>query len=305
MKVLHVIDNYNIGGIQDFIFSLHKHSKFLHHGRGALGSLAPEMLEHGFTFNPASLKGYDVMVGHTVGGWSYDDTFTEAKNAGLKTVEVMHSPHSSPTNPILVDGFVGVSQEAVNLNPQFKNRIKIYPFANNVSPAKDNSKREYIGRVSRVVPEKCPDVFARIADSLKGYKFILGGDGSMLDYIKSKKIPNLEFSGMVRDFNGFFAKLKIFAFPTRDECCSVSVAMAQAAMVPAVVQDIAPLRETTGGYALFANSMTDFCFKIVNLWDCPIEAHELACEAFVWAEKNFSPAVVCENWENYLTEIVG
>src|SRR5258708_16151315 len=113
MNILHRIDATNIGGIAELILRLHMHDKANHHAVWAYpGSMEKIMTDQGliqWDSVPEHLlneKFFDVCVGHTVGGWSYDDTFDWAKSHGMKTVEVMHSIHKSPTNPSFVDGFI-------------------------------------------------------------------------------------------------------------------------------------------------------------------------------------------------------
>lgn len=303
MKVLHIIDNYGTGGIQELIFNLYKYSAFQHSGVGAAGSLSDEMMSRGFVRSDTLLPGFDVVCGHTVGGWKYDDTFRLARSMGMKTVEVMHSICHSPTDPSLCDGFIAMSELARFENLHMPNTTAIYAMANAVSPVAYNPAG-VIGRVSRVVEEKRPDVFVRLAGRFPQYKFLLAGYGNMLEQLKSRATPNVEFTGMVRDFQGVLSRMKLFVFPTKDECCCMSVAMAQSAGLPCIVQDIPALRETTGGYATFASSEDEFASAISAFLEDQRPFMELAELARGWSGV-FSPSYVCNKWEQYLEGVCG
>jgi Glycosyltransferase len=303
MKVLHVLDNSNRGGIQENIFRLYKNSKHEHGFWAADGSMAGEMRQAGMKLwngAPPEEEKYEVMVGHTVGGWSYHDTSGWARSRDMKVVECMHSVCRSPTPPEDVDGFIALSDMALNVNRQMPNAIRIY----GIVEVPENPKTgDSIGRLSRLVDEKRPQDFSIIANNFRKEKFILGGDGPMYDQLKQDSPMNMTMIGWVRDFPEFFSKLKLFVFPTRDECCCISVAMAQVCGIPCVVQDIPALRETTGGFALFAGGVPEFASRVQEYLNNPQSFEEMAENGRKWAVENFGVPGTVGAWDSYLETI--
>lgn len=301
MKILHCLDTSNIGGIQNLILLLHLNSRHEHSFWAADGSMAPEMRSLGMLLwdgGPPKYD-YDLAFGHGVGGWSYDDTFDFLHSNGVKCVEVMHSNHVALTNPSKVDGFVSMNRITDNINSYMPNHVCIYPLIDiKGTPIHRGNK---IGRLSRIVNEKRPQEFLEIAKCFPNEQFIMAGDGAMKDDLERRKPANLEMIGMTRDFYDFYAKLKIFVFPTNDECNSTSVAMAQASGVPVVCQDIPSLRETTGGFAYYANTIGEFVERINYLLDRPDELERLSKFGSQYARHAYN---TIEQWDSYAETIV-
>jgi len=297
MNILHCLDNLNLGGIQEMVYRLFLHSLDHHAWWAADGSFSPELRRAGMVIwngGPPREAQYDICVGHTVGGWSYRDTFLWAKERGMKTVECMHSNARSPTPPDLVDAFVALNHIALHLNPHMARRQVIYGIAD-VGAARRNAQGS-IGRLSRLVDEKRPQDFLALANRFPSENFVLAGHGPLYHQISVMASGNLTLLGQVRDFASFYSGLKLFVFPTRDECCCISVAMAQMAQVPVLCQDIPPLRETTGGHAQFASTDDQFARGIETFLDNPQPYWEVADQGWEWAKQNFSPSVVVDQW---------
>lgn len=301
MRILHCLDNSNIGGIQGLILNLHENSIHDHEFWAADGSMAPYMRSRGMLLwnsGPPTGRVYEVVVGHTVGGWSYQDTFRWARQRGAKTVEVMHSNATSPTPPGLVDAFVSLNRIADGMNPNMPNRSTIYGI---VEAGKFTGGRgERVGRLSRLAGEKRPQDFVTIASRIPEAKFVMAGDGPMFSLLRSQAPPNLEMVGNVTNFPAFYGGLRLFVFPTQDECCCISVAMAQAAGIPVICQDIAPLRETTGGFAFFASSVEGFVETArYALFDPGGQAlaEEYAQHGLDWAVRMFGVEETVGRWD--------
>lgn len=303
MRILHNLDNSNRGGIQENILRLYKHSRHSHSFWAADGSMAGEMREAGMVLwngGPPEGEHYDVVVGHTVGGWNNHDASRFSRNRGAKFVEVMHSNCRTPTDPGDCDGFIALNDITLRLNGHMPKAIRIYGI---VEIPETIIKGDSIGRLSRLVDEKRPQDFLIIASAFRGEKFILGGDGPMAEQLKHDSPMNMTMSGWVRDFPGFFSKIKLFVFPTRDECSCVSVAMAQICGIPCVVQDIPPLRETTGGFALFANDVPDFASHVSRFLANPESYQEMAENGRLWATQNFGVPGTVGTWDDYLENL--
>lgn len=300
MRVLHLLDNSNIGGIQEFIGRLYKASSHTHEFWAADGSMAPILRSWGMVLWSGAPPewDYDIVMGHTVGGWSHDSIFGFLREKGIKTIEVMHSNATSPTSPSLVDMFISVNNIALGMNQKFQGGRRIYPFVDTAS-FKPNEHGNKIGRLSRLVREKRPHDFTEIARQFSGEQFIMAGDGDLREELERTKPDNLEMAGWVRDFPNFYNQLKLFVFPTQDECASCSVAYAQAAGVPIICQDIPQLRESTGGYARFATNRDDFIAQIREFLKDPAW-YPFVGEARDWVDKNFNNI---NEWDNLVTEV--
>ncbi len=312
LNILHTIDVFHTGGIAELILNFHMYDRKNRHDVWCYdGTLSDEARRKGLVIwngaPPQELQDshyYDVVVSHTVGGWNHRDIFTWAKERGARTIEVMHSPAVSPTPSELVDGFVALNNIALSLNRHMPNAVCIYGI---VPPDLFLVKRSgnLIGRLSRLADEKRPQDFLELARRFPNEMFVLAGDGQMYNQLFSSTSANLVMPGMLRDFPAFFAQLKLFVFPTRDECCSISVAMAQAAGIPVICQDIAPLRETTGGHAKFATGHEDFMKRVDEFFD-PNQTgnwHHMANHARDWAWQNFSHVEVIKKWRNLFSTL--
>lgn len=301
--VVHCLDQLGIGGIQEMGFNLFKRSRHLHAwwvvARG--GTFEPEMERAGMPIltDPSGLD-VDVLVGHTVGGWSYDEKFTWARSYGVKTVEVMHSNANSPTNPSLVDAFIGVSETAAKMGIAnwFKSACIYPPIIAEFKPRRRERPR-VVGRLSRLAPEKSPVVFAEVAARFPRLHFVLAGDGPERGRIEAANLPNLQTPGWVRDFPAFYFHTDLFLFPTRDECNCVSVAMAQLAGAPVICQDTPALRETTGGNAYFVrggvNEFSDALLFALNNWGHFLG---LAEAGRAWSESRYGLKETIGKWDD-------
>jgi glycosyltransferase involved in cell wall biosynthesis len=300
MNILHNLDNSNRGGIQEMILRLYTWSRHRHDFWAADGTMAEQMRRAGMVLwngGPPDGAEYDVVVGHTVGGWSNNNTADWAHERGARFVEVMHSIATSPTDPSRLDAFVSVSILADQRNQQIApaRRHVIYPPVNVMALEVPAGRDGLIGRLSRLAHEKRPREFGLLAREFPQRKFVIAGDGPALSSIDPA--DNLYFSGWVTDLPGFYSQLSLFVFPTQDECNCVSVAQAQAAGVPVICQDIPALRETTGGFATFCNSHDDFVQAIHAHLDNPYQFREQTALAQAWAQRMYDYPITVGAWD--------
>ncbi len=310
MRILHSLDNSHRGGIQEFIFSLYSMSKHEHQFWAADGTMAGEMRAAGMRLwnrdsgdNPTPDDKFDVVIGHTVGGWSHHNLAGWAREHGAKIVECMHSPASSPTPAEDLDGFVAVGESALSPNRHMPKAVCIYPPLD-VSSFKQEVRGSAIGRMSRLVDEKRPIDFVVLANSFRSERFLLAGDGNQFSYLRDQNIPNVSMVGWIRDFPDFYSKLKLFVFPTRDECNSMSVARALASACPLIVQDTGSLRETTGGFAWYARDVPEFATRIQAFLNDP-QGYNLVPQALQWAWDHYDKLVTVDRgWDPYLESML-
>jgi len=310
LKVLHLLDNSNLGGIQELILRLHLYSRHWHDFHAADGSMAAELLARGMVLwhEPVPLAAYtqyDVVVGHGVGGWSYDDSFGVAHRMGHKTIEVMHSIARSLTDPKSADGFIALSDLALARNKHMPRAQRIYvPVETHKFPYPKPDWPLAIGRLSRLAEEKEAWRLVPIAAHFPKEQFLIAGDGPDRERIALFAPLNLQLVGTMRDLHEFYARLKLFVFPTRDECCSAAVAQAQAANLPVICADIPALRETTGGYATFCRSDFDFVNAIQGYLDHPDPYWRMAALGYRWAQDQFSIERTVGAWDAYLEGLI-
>lgn len=304
MNILHVVDSWNLGGIGELVRNFQIHSQHQHNVKGYRGTMTSYLEEVGCQcWEGVPPETHNILIGHTVGGWSHENLFAWAKVRGMKTVECMHSIHASPTPPELVDAFVGMSNLATQANPQMTNRQTIYVIVN-VDDFQREGSRNKIGKLCRLVAEKGPMEFVEIARAFPDEQFVLAGDGPLMGQIQAMRPPNLELLGMIRDFPAFYATLKLFVYPTKDECCSASVAMAMSAGVPIIVQNIPALKETTGDNAGFATTHDEFVSLVRYVLDHPKSGKLVAEGGLDWARDHFDVPVTIGVWDALVDKLV-
>lgn len=309
MRILHTLDNSNRGGIQELILNLHKYSHNQHEFVAADGSMANEIREAGMMLYNGSVAAgaeFDVVVGHTVGGWSGEGSAQFARERGAKFVECMHSIYHSPTPPEVCDGFIALSDLALEQNQNMPNGKRIYGILDGSKFGMTGVEDGPIGRFSRLAQEKGVMEFAILARNMPDYLFVCGGEGAMLGELMAIKPANLYFPGWITDKPKFLSKLGLFVFPTHDECCCMSVAQAQMAGVPVICSMLPALAETTGGNAVFCESLPAMSGAIDRYFQDSSFRSELLYMAEMgrkWAFRNFDKSVTIKAWDRYIEEL--
>jgi glycosyltransferase involved in cell wall biosynthesis len=314
LKVLHNLDHNNYGGIPEMIFTIYKHSKFQHDFWSARGTMAPELESAGMVLLPGGpdpWEQYDILVGHGVGGWSYDGGFDYARSKGLRTIEAMHSPHISLTHPDLVDAFVSLGPMPDRYNQHMLNRRVIYtPIDTEKFYQREDAS--LIGRLSRLVEDKNPRPFLDVARRFPGEQFVIAGGRGVAaaeredyyDLLKASASPNVTFSGYVRDFPEWYSHLKLYVYHTRDECCCASVNMAMCAGIPVICHDHPSLRVTTGGNAVFCATDSDFNDAVDRFLSEPAPFKEMAQSGKQWARAHCNLEATVGEWDRLCESLV-
>ena len=313
MRILHNLDNSHYGGIQEMILTLHKFSRHKISFWAYDGTMAPEMRGAGLELLPSGpvWENYDVLVGHGVGGWSYDGGFAHARSKGLKTIEVMHSNAMSQTNPALVDAFVSVSPLADRLNQHMPNRSVIYgPIDDRFLHECQRPDANKIGRLSRLVEDKNPRPFVELARRFPGEDFVLAGgkiasgeNETYYNFIAASAPSNLTMVGYVRDFVEFYSHLKLYVYHTRDECCCMSVNMAMIAGVPVICLNLPQLQETTGGFATYC-AESEFVDAIDAFLSNPTPFKDKAEWGKIWAKNHAGLEATVGVWDTLCESLV-
>ena len=314
MNIVHSLDVGHFGGITEAILTIRKFSRHNIDFWGYEGTMADEMRASEMkilTGGPDPWEDYSIIVGHGVGGWSYDGTFAHARSKGLKTIEYIHSNASSQTRPDLCDAFVGVSPLVDRLNQHMPNRRVIYgPIDDRFLYGCQRPDADQIGRLSRLVEDKNPRPFVELAHRFPSEKWTLAGGKiasaeteGYYNMIAASAPPNLTMVGYVRNFVEFYSHLKLYVYHTRDEANCMSVNMAMIAGVPVICQYFPQLVETTGGFCSFCNE-NQFADEIDRFLVNPAPFKEKAIAGREWAVAHAGLKATVGVWDDLCDSLV-
>ena len=121
-----------------------------------------------------------------------------------------------------------------------------------------------IGHMGAFTEEKGQDVLAAAAallrQSLLQAKFVLAGEGPLLNDIRRRAPENVRFPGFVPDRSAFFSSLDLFVMPSRSEAWGLAALDAMAHGVPVIASDVGGLSEIVepgnGGWLVPAGDPT-------------------------------------------------
>ena len=104
-----------------------------------------------------------------------------------------------------------------------------------------------IGHMGAFTPEKGQDVAvaaaALLQHSLPRARFVLAGEGPLLETTRASATENINLPGFVSDRAEFFASLDVFIMPSRSEAWGMAALEAMAHGVPVIASDIEGLAE--------------------------------------------------------------
>ena len=100
-----------------------------------------------------------------------------------------------------------------------------------------------VGHMGAFTPEKGQDVLVEAARALPDVRFVLAGEGALLEELKQSAPSNVSFLGFVADKAEFFAGIDVFAMPSRSEAWGLAALEAMAHGVAVIASDIQGLRE--------------------------------------------------------------
>ena len=116
------------------------------------------------------------------------------------------------------------------------------------SPRAGHTEGEFvIGHMGAFTAEKGQDVAvaaaALLESSLGRARFVLAGEGPLLETIRASAPENVTLPGFVSDRAAFFASLDVFIMPSRSEAWGMAALEAMAHGVPVIASDIGGLKE--------------------------------------------------------------
>jgi len=104
-----------------------------------------------------------------------------------------------------------------------------------------------VGHMGAFTAEKGQDVAvaaaALLQSSLPRARFVLAGEGPLLENVRANVTKNVTLPGFVSDRAAFFASLDVFIMPSRSEAWGMAALEAMAHGVPVIASDIGGLAE--------------------------------------------------------------
>jgi glycosyltransferase involved in cell wall biosynthesis len=100
-----------------------------------------------------------------------------------------------------------------------------------------------VGHLGAFTREKGQDVVVEAARELPHVRFVLAGEGALLEELKRSAPKNVVFPGFVTDAAGFFAGIDLFVMPSRSEAWGLAALEAMAHGVPVIASNIQGLAE--------------------------------------------------------------
>jgi glycosyltransferase involved in cell wall biosynthesis len=116
------------------------------------------------------------------------------------------------------------------------------------APRTGHSGDEFVvGHMAAFTAEKGQDVAVAAAtllqSSLPHARFVLAGDGPLLENVRANAPQHVTLPGFVSDRAAFFASLDVFIMPSRSEAWGMAALEAMADGVPVIASDIGGLGE--------------------------------------------------------------
>lgn len=100
-----------------------------------------------------------------------------------------------------------------------------------------------VGHLGAFTKEKGQDIAVAAARLLPDVRFILAGEGPLLEELRTTAPSNVEFPGFIADLAKFFAQIDLFVMPSRSEAWGLAALEAMAHGVPVIASDIQGLAE--------------------------------------------------------------
>jgi glycosyltransferase involved in cell wall biosynthesis len=100
-----------------------------------------------------------------------------------------------------------------------------------------------VGHMGAFTREKGQDVLVEAARRLPHVRFVLAGEGPLLEALKRSAPKNVSFPGFVSDAAAFLAGIDLFAMPSRSEAWGLAALEAMAHGVPVIASNIQGLAE--------------------------------------------------------------
>lgn len=142
-------------------------------------------------------------------------------------------------------------EKELNTNYKIKNTTTVFNGINvdklkEVSDAKDQLgiKEDFvIGTCGRIETVKNHKYLLEQAEKLKEIRFLIAGNGSLLEDLKKKAPSNVTFLGHQNDLSLFFSAIDIFCLPSKNEGLPLSILEAYFYNKPVFSTDVGNIKE--------------------------------------------------------------
>jgi len=219
----------------------------------AASALAERASAVGFTVLAKCPRTGDIVHAHS--GRAHNLVVRATLGASITRVVTRHVAFT-PRHPMIhrlkytrtCDGIIAVSAAVRNVLTEAgipAQRIEVIHTGIDLpaEPAHRPHKGFAVGHMGAFTREKGQDVAIAAARLLPDVRFLLAGEGPLLEELRLGAPGNVTFLGFVRDLPGFFAGIELFIMPSRSEAWGLATLEALAYGVPVIVSDIEGLAE--------------------------------------------------------------
>jgi L-malate glycosyltransferase len=169
-----------------------------------------------------------------------------------------------------------------------------------------------VGHMGAFTKEKGQDVAVAAAnllrESMPYARFILAGDGKLLNEMRQRAPQTVTFPGFVANHAAFFGALNVFIMPSRSEAWGMAALEAMAHGVPVIASDVGGLPEIVepgnGGWLVPPGDPAALARAITEAASSPYRLHEQGLKARKRAEL-FSVARMVEQTEAFYQRFTG
>ena len=168
-----------------------------------------------------------------------------------------------------------------------------------------------VGHMGAFTKEKGQDVAvaaaALLRESMPYARFILAGDGTLLNEMRRRAPETVTFPGFIADHAAFFGAINVFIMPSRSEAWGMAALEAMAHGVPVIASDVGGLPEIVepdnGGWLVPAGDPAALARAIMEAASSPYRLYEQGQKARKRAQL-FSVGEMVEQTEAFYRRFV-
>lgn len=265
MNILHIINEWPAGGIQEQVYLIIKHlpkDRFKHFVLGwhiTDGFFFDKYIEEGavnlvsdefYTSFKSIIEKYKIDIVHKqTGGGDCPKYVYQCKEMNIPLIETLHCPRYSAIPLAYVETILYTTPYTFNKNGYvYQEKMKSIQYSVDLKEpivqfAKNkNSDPIVVGRLGRIVPDKRPDVILLLAQKSKEFfkdkiKFKIAGLAPHEEYKnwflnEVNKLDNIEYCGFVEDKYDFWKTLDVCVNPVWETSFDIVFLEAMACGIP-------------------------------------------------------------------------
>jgi len=342
INILHVINEWPAGGIQEQVYLLIKHLPKDRFNHFVIGFRQPD----GFFFKKYQecgainiidenvnypkmeevVKQYNIDIVHKqTGGGDCPDYIFRIKDMGVKLVESLHCPRQSSIPIDLVDRIVFTTPYTISKATKeqiYSQKFHSIQYSIDLdSPLVESPKKRakqdkiVVGRLGRIVQDKRPDVIVKLAEisnNLFGDKiqFKLAGycpDDNMKAQLLSvvSKLPNLSYEGFVENKYEFWNSLDICINPVWETSFDIVFLEAMACGLPILTWDNSAAKYVVYNAGMIPPEDMYMLFSgLVKLYKDPELCRVLGENGIKQIKEKYSLSNFVKKWSQFYEDIV-